>query len=123
MLHFFILLMQLVAATHPLQSLVFEGGGVRGTVYAGAVVALEEAGALSHIHSFAGTSAGSSAAAMLAVGYTACEFSNEVMVQSFADLVEFSLFNRLKLAFLGSGTSALANLLRHRKSTSPPRLR
>ena len=52
---------------------------------------------------------------MLAVGYTACEFSNEVMVQSFADLVEFSLFNRVKLAVLGSGTSALANLLGRQK--------
>ena len=114
MLVHFILLLQLQVA-HPLQSLVFEGGGVRGTVYAGAVVALEEAGALAQIHNFAGTSAGSSAAAMLAVGYTACEFSNEVMVQSFADLVEFSLFNRVKLAVLGSGTSALANLLGRQK--------
>jgi predicted acylesterase/phospholipase RssA len=95
--------------------MVFEGGGVRGTLYAGALQALQESGHLEGITQFGGTSAGATVAAMLAVGYNACEFREETMGTSFSDLVEFSLFDRLKRAFVGSGTSALARLLGRQK--------
>lgn len=52
--------------TYPFQNLVFKGGGVKGIAYVGAVKALEEANALSQINGFAGTSAGSITAALLA---------------------------------------------------------
>jgi hypothetical protein len=52
---------------------------------------------------------------MLAAGYTACEFSDATLNTDFADLVEFSLFNRLKRALFGDGTSALARLVGEQK--------
>ena len=110
-----LLLFPLHTSSLQLNTLVLEGGGVRGAVYAGAVVALEEMGHLSTIKNFGGTSAGASAAAMLAAGYTACEFSDATLNTDFADLVEFSLFDRLKRALFGDGTSALARLVGKQK--------
>lgn len=52
--------------TYPFQNLVFKGGGVKGIAYVGAAKALEEANILSQIKGFAGTSAGSITAALLA---------------------------------------------------------
>ena len=51
---------------------VFEGGGVKGIAFAGAIKAAEEAG-LREWKNVAGTSAGAITAALLAVGYTADE--------------------------------------------------
>jgi NTE family protein len=56
------------------KNLVFEGGGVRGLAYAGAIKALDEKGVLSSIERTAGTSAGSIAALLISVGYN----SNEI---------------------------------------------
>lgn len=52
-------------------NLVFEGGGVKGIAYAGALKVLETAGILPHITAVAGTSAGAITAAMVALGYSA----------------------------------------------------
>jgi len=57
----------------PFESLIFEGGGTKGMVYAGAIQRLEEAGLLSGVRYFAGTSAGAQTAALVAVGYTGSE--------------------------------------------------
>jgi NTE family protein len=56
------------------KNLVFEGGGVRGLAYAGAIKALDEKGVLASIERTAGTSAGSIAALLISVGYN----SNEI---------------------------------------------
>ncbi len=50
------------------RNLVFEGGGVKGIAYAGALQVLEEEGVLSGITRVAGTSAGAITATLLAVG-------------------------------------------------------
>jgi NTE family protein len=55
-------------ATGTIDTLVLEGGGVKGIAHGGAVCALQSAGLLSEIHTFRGTSAGSVAAALLASG-------------------------------------------------------
>ena len=110
-----LILLHHVSSSLHLKSLIFEGGGVRGATYAGVVVALQESGHLETITNFAGTSAGASAAAMLAVGYTACEFNQETVTTKFSDLVEFSLFNRLMKALFGQGTSSLARLVGKQK--------
>eukprot|EP01052_Picozoa_sp_SAG31_P003319 SAG31_NODE_126_length_23665_cov_6.178987_14_plen_440_part_00 len=68
-------------------TIAFEGGGTRGIIYGGASIALEEAGLLQSVCNFAGTSAGSSSAALLAVGYTACELQKELLNQNFLRLV------------------------------------
>ncbi len=50
------------------RNLVFEGGGVKGIAYAGAIAVLEEKGILPDIRRVAGTSAGAITAALLALG-------------------------------------------------------
>ena len=55
-------------ATGTLDTLVLEGGGVKGIAYSGAACALEAAGLLGKVTTFRGTSAGSIAAALLASG-------------------------------------------------------
>lgn len=53
-----------------IENLVFEGGGVRGIAYAGALKLLEEQGKLSAVERVAGTSAGAFTALMLSLGYS-----------------------------------------------------
>lgn len=57
------------------KNLIFEGGGVRGIAYAGALHVLEERGLLRSIERVGGTSVGSITALLLAVGYTAPEMT------------------------------------------------
>lgn len=52
------------------RNLVLEGGGVKGVAYPGAVQVLQSRGILPEIRNVAGTSAGSIAAALIALGYT-----------------------------------------------------
>ncbi len=56
-------------------NLVFEGGGVKGIAYTGALQVLQEKNLLPQIKSVAGTSAGSIVAALLALGYDATGIS------------------------------------------------
>ena len=58
------------------KNLVFEGGGIRGVAYAGAVKSLEEENVLQHIQKVAGTSAGSIIALMISLGYNATEIDS-----------------------------------------------
>lgn len=55
------------------RNLVFEGGGVKGIAYVGALEVLQEAGIYPRIERVAGTSAGAIVAVLLGVGYTAEE--------------------------------------------------
>ena len=50
------------------KNLIFEGGGVKGIAYAGALMALEELGILANIRRVGGTSAGAITATLLAAG-------------------------------------------------------
>ena len=52
------------------RSLVFEGGGVKGIAYAGALEELEKRGIVKDITRVAGTSAGAISAALVALGAT-----------------------------------------------------
>lgn len=66
---------------------VFEGGGVKGIAFAGAITAAEEAG-VREWKNIAGTSAGAIAACLLAVGYHGPELTrvlSEVEYRRFAD--------------------------------------
>jgi NTE family protein len=58
-------------ATPKYENLVFEGGGVLGIAYCGAIQVMEELNILKNIKRYAGTSAGSIFAAMMACGATA----------------------------------------------------
>lgn len=52
-----------------IENLVFEGGGVKGLAYAGAIQELKELGVLKHVKRIAGASVGSIVAMALAVGF------------------------------------------------------
>ncbi|NRD74737.1 patatin-like phospholipase family protein [Shewanella sp. VB17] len=51
-----------------IENLVFEGGGVKGSAYAGAMQVFQELGLFEQVENIGGTSAGSITAVMLAVG-------------------------------------------------------
>ena len=55
------------------KNLVFEGGGVRGVAFTGALLELQQRHQLDSLQRVAGTSVGSIHAALLAVGYTPAE--------------------------------------------------
>ena len=55
---------------YPFRNLVFEGGGVKGIAYSGALAVLEERGILPQIRRVGGASAGTINAALLALGYS-----------------------------------------------------
>lgn len=71
-----------------IKNLVFEGGGVRGLAYAGALIELKEYKALDSIERVAGTSVGAIAASLYAIGYTPEQILKliyDLEVKSFAD--------------------------------------
>lgn len=72
----------------PYRNLIFEGGGVRGIAYAGALSVLEERGMLRHVERVGGTSVGSITALLLAVGYTTPQMTTvlaDLKIQQFND--------------------------------------
>lgn len=69
----------------PVRNLVFEGGGVWGIAYEGALLELEERGLLAGVKRVGGASAGAITAALLAVGYTPTELGVVLRETNFAD--------------------------------------
>jgi NTE family protein len=57
----------------PFRNLVFEGGGVKGIAYVGALEVLEQRGILAKVQRIGGTSAGAINAVLLALGYSGAE--------------------------------------------------
>src|SRR5699024_7257619 len=68
------------------ENLVFEGGGVKGIAYAGAIAVLEKNGVLADIRRVAGTSAGAIMACLLALGADAAR------AQAITDNTPFASF-------------------------------
>lgn len=68
---------------YPFRNLVFEGGGVKGTAYAGALEVLEQQGILGEIERVAGTSAGAITAALVALRYTPAEIRSLMVAIDF----------------------------------------
>ena len=63
------------------RNLAFEGGGVKGIAYAGALQVLEQKNVLPDIRRVAGTSAGAITAALVAAGYSGPELEEIVLHQ------------------------------------------
>jgi NTE family protein len=59
-----------IAMTYPFRNLVFEGGGVKGIAYIGAMQVLEKKGILKNIIRVGGASAGAINALLFGLGYT-----------------------------------------------------
>ncbi len=72
------------------RNLVFEGGGVKGIAYAGAVEVLQRRGDLAGIRRVAGTSAGAITAALLAAGATAEDLERILRETNFASFMDKS---------------------------------
>lgn len=74
------------------RNLVFEGGGVKGIAYGGALDVLDNSGILKNIKRVAGTSAGAINATLLAFGYTSSEVSELIAKTNFKDFEDNSRF-------------------------------
>ena len=73
------------------RNLVFEGGGVKGIAYAGAIQVLEQQGILPNIERVAGTSAGAITAALLALGAGSQDIARIVGGTDFHQFMDSSL--------------------------------
>jgi NTE family protein len=83
-----ILLFLCVQSEAQYKNLVFEGGGVRGIAYAGALQVLEQKGILQQVEKVAGTSAGSIVALMISIGYRPFEIDSimrDLRIEKFND--------------------------------------
>ena len=77
-------------SSYKFRNLVFEGGGVKGAAYGGALEELEERGILNDITRVAGTSAGAITAVLLAVGYSPEELTDIITNTNFGDFADSS---------------------------------
>lgn len=69
----------MVDSTYPYKNLVFEGGGVKGLAYLGALEVLDSKGITPQIQRVAGASAGAITACLVSLGYTSAEI-REIML-------------------------------------------
>ena len=83
------------AQTNSIHNLVFEGAGIRGIAYSGAIAELENKKVLPGVKRIGGTSAGAVTALMLSLGYN----SNEIA--GLVSKTNFSKFNDGKYFFPG----------------------
>lgn len=70
------------------RNLVFEGGGVKGIAYVGALQELENRGVMKNIERVGGTSAGAINAVLLALGYTLKETEKILMSLDFNNFMD-----------------------------------
>ncbi len=76
--------------TYPFKNLVFEGGGVKGIAYVGAMKVLEKEKILKNISRVGGTSAGSINAALFAAGFSNQETLNVLLKLNFNEFKDDS---------------------------------
>ena len=72
------------------KNLVFEGGGVKGIAYVGALEVLDKEGILPNIKRVAGTSAGAMVAVLVGLGYTANELKDILWNLNFTKFLDDS---------------------------------
>ncbi|CAN5351621.1 hypothetical protein BH09BAC5_BH09BAC5_11610 [soil metagenome] len=77
------------------KNLVFEGGGVKGIAYGGALEIIDTMNLLPRIQRVAGTSAGAINATMLALGYTSAEVSKIIAETNFKDFEDGTLLTEV----------------------------
>ncbi len=88
---------------HAFRNLIFEGAGVRGIAYSGAITALESLGVLKNVRRFAGTSAGAIYAIFLAVGFNAKE------IEEIVSHLDYTLFMDASRNFISNSTRLLTD--------------
>jgi NTE family protein len=75
-------------SSYPFRNLIFEGGGVKGIAYSGALAVLEERGILRRIQRVGGASAGAINAALLALGYSLTEIRDILAKLDFRNFMD-----------------------------------
>ena len=75
---------------YPFRNLIFEGGGVKGIAYVGALDALDKAGIMSNIERVGGTSAGAINALLLAAGFSLAATKKVLWGMNFNDFKDDS---------------------------------
>ena len=81
---------------YPFTNLVFEGGGVKGVAYGGALEILDQQGIMNQIQNVAGTSAGAITATMVALGYGARYVKDKMLNLDFKSFEDGSFFGDLE---------------------------
>ena len=94
------------------KNLALSGGGVWGVSYAGAFEELESLGILQQIRCVAGTSAGSMAGLLLALGYNSTEISREIRETDYARFLDKGNVNQIVTRY-GYFNGDYANALFH----------
>ncbi|MGH8160694.1 MAG: patatin-like phospholipase family protein, partial [Gammaproteobacteria bacterium] len=74
------------------RNLVFEGGGVKGIAYAGAIAELEKRGMLADVRRVGGTSAGAITACLLALGPDTVKLREIVTTTPYASFEDSGFF-------------------------------
>jgi NTE family protein len=88
--------------------LVFEGGGVKGIAYAGALQMLEQSQILQDVDGVAGTSAGAITACLVSMRYTAQEIQDAVWNADFGSFADHEfIWSKLKYYGIHPGDSFL----------------
>src|SRR4051812_31666901 len=85
-----------------ISNLVFEGAGIRGIAYLGAIHELEEKKLPTNVEKVGGTSAGAITAMLLSLGYTSSEITTIINSTSFKKFNDGSIiggFSRFKKYF------------------------
>lgn len=72
----------------PFENIIFDGGGIKGIAYCGALQKLNELGLLKHINRFCGSSIGAICACLLAVGYSSTELETIIKNTNFNDFID-----------------------------------
>lgn len=84
--------------TYPFENLVFEGGGVKGLAFCGALKVIEQKGVMTNVKRLAGSSAGAITAGLLASGYTSDDILQELQTKDFNEFKDddFGIFLDVK---------------------------
>lgn len=91
-------------STGQIENLVFEGAGIRGIAYCGALMEMEKAGELQGVKRVAGTSSGAITAGLISIGYSPQEIYDIIGSTNFAKFndggwIFIGGFSRLKNRF------------------------
>ncbi len=85
--------LHLTAQSKPvIKNLVFEGAGIRGIAYCGAIKEMEIAGMIQPVEKVGGTSAGAVVALTISLGYTGTEIQNIIAITNFKKLNDGNYF-------------------------------
>src|SRR5689334_5175133 len=86
------------AQTSVIKNLVFEGAGVRGIAYCGAIQEMEAKNLMGNVEKLGGTSSGAIVAMMLSLGYTGKD------IEALISKIKFKKFNDGGFSFIGGIT-------------------